>query len=454
MAKVNRKHDRVGQVILFKRRNSPYWYMKYPHGTREIQKGKHAGEIKRKYRVESTGQTQLRQAQVIAQEIDLQLFKDKMGVCSGRITLPELRGRFLDHHENDTDNRFRHKRDLRGRTRVFVEWAASKGVNLASQVTLETAELFVRYLRNERNIEDRTVKNYVGGLRSMFSWAQGRQPALVTDNPFLLRRGGGLRITAVVGNRKSDDERYATYTPEQVKQLIETALACGDTRIADLITVLAETGMRFGELQFLTPQDIDWRKGRIKIGIKDVVGPLHPNQARLLDRHGRWMPKDETDRYIIMTPACYQVLEQALTPGTERAWVFTGENGLPVDDQSPRERLQRYATEADIMQYVPKRGKLKGKVWSRANWKMFRNYFISRAAASGMSFVHVMAATGHDSYKMVLHYFRLNEDAYRKDFAKFDSGLTGVDLCCRELTRQSNTQRTHRSQQSLVGNRL
>ena len=125
-----------------------------------------------------------------------------------------------------------------------------------------------------------------------------------------------------------------------------------------------------------------------------------------------------------------------------------------MDDQSPRERLQRYATEADIMQYVPKLGKLKGKVWSRANWKMFRNYFISRATASGMSFVHVMAATGHDSYKMVLHYFRLNEDAYREDFAKFDSGLTGVDFSCRELTHQSNTQRTHCSQQSLVGNNL
>ncbi len=68
-----------------------------------------------------------------------------------------------------------------------------------------------------------------------------------------------------------------------------------------------------------------------------------------------------------MTPVYYRVLEQVCPPGTERAWVFTDQNGLPVDDQASRERLQRYATEADIMQYVPKRGKLKSKVWSRAN---------------------------------------------------------------------------------------
>ena len=36
---------------------------------------------------------------------------------------------------------------------------------------------------------------------------------------------------------------------------------------------------------------------------------------------------------------------------------------------------------------------------------MFRNYFVSRAASSGMSFVHVMEATGHDSYERVRYYF-------------------------------------------------
>ena len=84
-------------------------------------------------------------------------------------------------------------------------------------------------------------------------------------------------------------------------------------------------------------------------------------------------------------------------------------------------------------------GKHAGKVWSRANWKMFRNYFVSRAASSGMSFVHVMEATGHDSYEMVRHYFRLNEDAYRQDFKKFDSGLSGVDVSGPLLTHESNT---------------
>ena len=66
-----------------------------------------------------------------------------------------------------------------------------------------------------------------------------------------------------------------------------------------------------------------------------------------------------------------------------------------------------------------------------------------------MSFVHVMQATGHDSSAMIHHYFRLNEDAYREDFKKFDSGLTGVDFDCQDLTHESNTPGTHPNENPL-----
>lgn len=104
---------------------------------------------------------------------------------------------------------------------------------------------------------------------------------------------------------------------------------------------------------------------------------------------------------------------------------------------------QLVPTGAGIMPVVSIRAKRLGKKWSRASWRIFRNYFVSRAAASGMSLMHIMEATGHDSYEMVRHYFRLNEDSYRNDFKKFDSGLTAVDLTCRGLTQAGNTLGTH-----------
>ncbi len=454
MATIQRKCARVGQVILFRRLESPYWYIKYPMGIREIKSGKNAGKTKRKYRVESSGQTQLRQAQLIAQEIDLKLFRGNMGLSTGRISLTELRERFLEYQGQDTDNRYRHLRDLKALTHIFVNWATTKGIHLASVVTLETAELFIRHLRYDRDLQDRTIKNYVTAIGGMFAWAKRRQPPLVDSNPFATGRHGQLKITSGPANTKSKEERYETYTPEQVQALIKTAVDEGDIQTAQIITVLAETGMRFGELQFLTPVDIDWRRGTTHIGMKQVASPLHPNLRRLLDRHGRWWPKDETDRYVIMTPTCYKVMEQVAPPATQQAWVFVNDQGMPIQDQDTREQLQKYATEAGVMPIVPNRGKHAGEVWSRANWKMFRNYFVSRAAASGMSFIHVMAATGHDSYHMVLHYFRLNEDAYRNDFKKFDSGLTGVDLTCRELTQAGNTAGTHLTSSSLASNNL
>ena len=71
------------------------------------------------------------------------------------------------------------------------------------------------------------------------------------------------------------------------------------------------------------------------------------------------------------------------------------------------------------------------------------------AASSGMSLIHVMEATSHDSDEMVRHCFRLNADAYGEDFKKFDGGLSGIDLSRRDLTHESNTPGTHPKKQSL-----
>ncbi len=439
MAKARRDRHRVGRVILFKRSGSPYWQLKYPVGIRVIRKGRYAGKVKTKYHIESTGQTTLRQAETLANDVNAKLLRGQLGLCTGRITIEELRSTFLEYQRKDTDNRFRHLRDLQGRTGAFLEWSKVRGVPLAKDVTLEIAELFVRHLRHEQRLQDRTIKNYVTAIGSMFAWGQRRQPPLVENNPFATGKNSTLRITAGPSSTQSDEDKYETYTPGQVKELIDQAIAAGDFQIAQIVVVLAETGLRFGELQFLTPDDVDWPRGVIHIRNKKVTASLHPEMSRLLDRHGKWWPKDETNRYVFMAPTCYRVLEQVVLPSSNRPWVFTDQKGLPIQDQGTRERLQRYATEAGIMRYVPDRGKHKGKSWSRANWRMLRNYFVSRAVSAGMSFMHVMAATGHDSYRMVQHYFRLNEDSYRRDFRKFDGGLSGVDLSGREVTQQSNT---------------
>ena len=138
MSQSQRKRARVGQVILFKRDARPYWYLKYPDGMREIQTGKHAGMAKRKYRVESTGQTELRRAMVLAQDLDLKLFKGTLGVCPGRITVPQLHAAFIEYQDKDTDNRYRHLRDLRGRIGLFAEWAARKGIRYRARTDEQT----------------------------------------------------------------------------------------------------------------------------------------------------------------------------------------------------------------------------------------------------------------------------------------------------------------------------
>ncbi len=443
---------RVGQVILFKRAQSPFWQMKYSVGKRELKSGQAAGLLVSKYEVVSTKQTTLRKAQLMAQEVDLKLFRETMGVSSGHLVLADMYDMFLAFQEQDTNNRHWHIRHLRGRIGYFVTWANTKGLRKTTAISLDVAELFVRHLRHDRGLGERTIWNYVSAIGSMFAWGMCRKPPLVVENPFAIGRQGGLRVS--LDSHKTTEERYETYTPEHVRSLVQRANSAGDLQIAQLIVVLVETGMRFGELQFLQPNDIDWPSGRIHIRTKTICAPLHPEQQKLLDRQGRWLPKDETNRFIVMTPTCYRVMEQLAPPGTKQSWVLEDSEGLPIQDQGTRERLQKHAKAIGIMPTRPTRGKHASKPWSKANWRMFRNYFVSRAASAGMSLMHVMEATGHDSFAMVQHYFRLNDDAYAKDFKKYDSGLTGVDLGSPGLTRQKNTQRTQCKTKPLKNNDL
>jgi integrase len=137
---------------------------------------------------------------------------------------------------------------------------------------------------------------------------------------------------------------------------VEAIFGKAHKRYKPIFELLAFTGMRIGELEWLTWDDIDFEKGFVEIRAKD-----------------RWQPKDGDDRSIPMHPRVRRLLE-----GLPRAgrWVFVGppcakypEGGQRVAERRALAALKKAAMKAG----VPEK---KRKLYT------FRHFFASFCANS------------------------------------------------------------------------
>ena len=139
--------------------------------------------------------------------------------------------------------------------------------------------------------------------------------------------------------------------------------------------LLAETGMRVGELQHLTWDDVDLVNGVIHVQAKD-----------------NWKPKTGDARVIPMSPAARTVLAER--PRTFR-WVFTASPSkhFPAGDHPVSERRL-----LEHLKRVLKRLGLRGHVHT------FRHSFISHALIQGVPEAVVRRWVGHVDAEILKRY--------------------------------------------------
>jgi site-specific recombinase XerD len=179
-------------------------------------------------------------------------------------------------------------------------------------------------LRAERK-SPQTIKSYGDGVRGFIRWceANGHSPAL--DRDFVkgyvadLLEGGAEPATArarqlgvrrfsawlteegevdddpLLGLKapKLDAKVTESLTEDELRRLVK---ACGgkefrDRRDEAIVRLMAETGMRAGELLGLTLADVDLEHGLVTVrrgkGGKGRVAPFGPHTARAVDRYIR-----------------------------------------------------------------------------------------------------------------------------------------------------------------------
>ncbi len=143
---------------------------------------------------------------------------------------------------------------------IFNDFLAQRGTSLID-VNKGTLKDFLAYLRQERKVKQKTIENYFSALSSLYEFLEFED--YIVKNPVLAVRKRFLR--SYKKDRGSNSERKLI-SIEEMKILLNSIL---DVRDKALITLLAKTGIRRGELISIDIDDIDWIESSITLKPKE-----------------------------------------------------------------------------------------------------------------------------------------------------------------------------------------
>jgi integrase len=242
--------------------------------------------------------------------------------------------------------------------------AEDRKVRDLSGIDLAFVDAF-RQMRNDAKAKPKTIYNETTILRQLINFALSRR--LIETDP--LR---GLKI------KKPKPTKQPCWTHDEVQKI----LAASPAGIQAALTILAETGMRFGELAWLTWEDIDWERNVLHIQPKDG-----------------WRLKTGDQRKVPLSAVATAVLKSL--PQRWR-WVVT----MPVTKQSPTPGCQWTERRLlDALKKVLKTLRLPGKIHT------FRHFFISNALLNGTPEVVVKKWVGHVDQRIIEMYSHVHDEA-------------------------------------------
>jgi integrase len=237
-------------------------------------------------------------ARKLAAQTNAQLETGAVPVLSFEpLAVPELRHRWLDHHEHVLRSSVHTINRYRTATEHLLNFLRDeRPVRFASQFAARDAETFVQYLRKidvapnghkntvKRKLLDKGIKFILESCRALFTYAakRGHLP------PYAENSFSAIEIDRIpVENSKS----IVLLTAEQEGQFLE---ACDDWQFPLFLTLML-TGLRPGELaHLLLPDDLDLMTGVLRVRNKPKLG---------------WQVKTRNEREIPLLPELVQVLQ-------------------------------------------------------------------------------------------------------------------------------------------------
>ena len=177
-------------------------------------------------------------------------------------------------------------------------------------------------------------------------------------------------------------------------------------KYADMVTVLALTGMRYGELTALQLKNIDFENNKIEItGNFDSINKI------------KTLPKTKKSyRTILVSDAVIEAIQRQVArlserfqPLTSDDYIFCFENwNSPITLASFIQSLKKYGEKAGIKKNISSH--------------IFRHSHISFLAESGLPIKSIMDRVGHSNAKMTLEiYSHTTQDMEGKLVETLDS---------------------------------
>ena len=214
------------------------------------------------------------------------------------IGIPQLRERWLDHHEHVLRSSVQSINRYRTATDHFLRFLEARPVKHASLFSVSHAEEFVRHLRSirvspnghantkPRPLMDKGIRYILESCRTMFNFAAKRRHlSPYAENPLTALDIDRLPVETM--------RSIVLMTPDEEARFLG---ACDDWQFPVFATLML-TGMRPGELcHLLLPEDLDLGVGTLRIRNKPKLGwqvktrnqrevPLLPELASLLRRN-------------------------------------------------------------------------------------------------------------------------------------------------------------------------
>jgi integrase len=218
----------------------------------------------------------LKAARQLAAQTNAQLESGDTAILSFEpLAIPELRQRWLDHHEHVLRSSINTINRYRSATNHLLNFIRDeRPVRVASNFTARDAEAFVQYLRTievapnghrhseKRRLLDKGVTFIVECCRTLFMYAAKRRHlSAYAENPFTVIDASSIPV--------EDAKPIVLFTPEQERAFLES---CDDWQFPIFLTLML-TGLRPGELcHLLLPDDLDLKAGVLHIRNKPRLG--------------------------------------------------------------------------------------------------------------------------------------------------------------------------------------
>jgi integrase/recombinase XerD len=359
-------------VTIYKSAASCNWYVQYNHPSE--------GQRKQSLRTRNKKEAKRR-----AWEIVLKLRNGDIGSATRRgPRLKEVIDGFL------ADKRRIGRRETtiteyRRGLEQFCQFVSELGIQRLDQLTPTHMEQYEAQLREtgialKRETKGRgapakknkstSVHEKIKLVKSLTKWAVAMRK--LRENPI-----SGYQLPA-----DGESENYCFKSAE-----VRTICQHAEPFFAEVFRFLALTGLRQGELIWLTKKDVNVQRRLVRIRAKSFP------KERL-----RWDPKGD-DRVVPLSPPALAIAEKMLATGDGR-WLFSAPPAPGVID----DRLRPSRLWAQLKKAKKVAGVERGTLHS------YRHFFVSTMANANVSPFKVMKIVGHSSLDIILTYYHIDED--------------------------------------------